>query len=197
MGITIEDGKGTGNLSGVTSENRLETSAVTTTALEFAALSTNSFYFNTGFVILTSANESAVAYVKNTHPTLVLQIAEVIYSFGHSTDGYGDLLLRAYFNSTGGSILSSNTPLVITNRNLGSSVPAQAVALTGQEGSTITGGTLAITRVYFAPTYDVLSPGIIIPNGSNLTLSFQPPTANTSLNVSISVIAQYIDPTTI
>jgi hypothetical protein len=192
MSIVISDGTGSGKLTGVTSNNRIKAAAVSYTGLEAGSIGFNGYYVDTGVVTLTTAGESAVIYVKNTHNTLLLQLSTILYSFGNS-NVVGDIIVKSYINSIGGTIISAGSAPSVSNRNLGSTVPAQISAFVGGEGKTITGGTLGLSRIYSTPRTDLVSPGVILPVGANLTTTVQPPTGNTSIKVGVAYVIQFLD----
>ena len=193
MSISIIDGTGSGKLTGVTSDNRIKAIAVSYTGLEAGALGFNGYYIDTGVITLTSANESAILYVKNNHTTLLLQLSTILYSFGNS-NANGDIIVKSYINSTGGTIISAGSAPAVSNRNFGSTVPAQVTSFVGGEAKTITGGTLGLSRIYATPRTDLVTPGVILPVGTNITTTITPPTSNTSIKVGIAYVVQFIDP---
>ncbi len=65
MGIEITDGTGKGNSAGVDNTNRILTRGVIEDIFQNAAEEGEAFFIGTPLITLTSANESAICYIKN------------------------------------------------------------------------------------------------------------------------------------
>ena len=183
----IVDGTGSGNRAKVGANNRLYTSAVSSTTVESLALSGDTFNFNTGDITLTSGNESGVAYLKNNEDESLL-ITSVGFLLGNSTGGTGDLVCKIYSDVSTGTLVSGATATdILVNKNFGSSKTLLADAYKGTEGSTITDGTLAYTSrlAGSARPYVIATGALVLPKGEAIAVSITPQTSNTSMIVNV------------
>ena len=153
------------------------------------------FIVDTQLITLTSANESACLYIKNTSPTLYLIPVYSRICFGSSTGGTTtDVIVRGYFNPTAGTILVSGTPSAGGNANSGFNTLAPCTVLIGAEGLTAVAiATLAdiaqVKTVYDAP------PGFNLAPGGAIIAAITPPPGNTSMKVDLELGFVMIDPT--
>ncbi len=100
----------------------------------------NGWNLNTGTLALSSANESAVAYFKNTsvRDFLLVALAVGVGTRDAATETGVVTMVR---NPTGGTVITDKTNMdMIQNRNFGSSVSLEGDAYKGGEGKTLTGG---------------------------------------------------------
>lgn len=179
--FVLEDGTGKGYRLKISSENRAQVDAVTHTSAQEAAEEGRLFQIGAGIVNLTSANESAVLFLKNDGDK-PLEIVNVTISSGLSTGGTsGDVLLAKLYTNATTITGSATAPFV--NNNLGSSKTPDATYLAGTEGSAITGG--ALGGAAFLPVAGFERVGLywILPRGASLAITIQPPAGNTSLNI--------------
>lgn len=189
MAEKIEDN--TGNSFGlkVDSKNRASTFAVTQGEESNAAIDGNSYNINTGIVNLTSANKTAVVYVKNNGDN-DLVIPAIFYLIGNSTGGSGDMVWTVLRNPTAGTIVSGATTVEMpgVNRNFGSSKTLTADIFVGVESETLTNGDKLIESIINqSATRAALGVGsIIIPKGSSIGVDVTPATGNTSVNIEIA-----------
>ena len=140
MAETILDGTGKGYEAKVDSDYRLTVSSVQRELSSEASRLGRNYNVNTGTITLTTANKSAVAYIKN-NDDLNYIIKEIIVILGASTGGTGDLTVDLIQNPTQGTIVSGATDMdIIANRNFGSTRPFNALAYKGAEGNTMTDG---------------------------------------------------------
>lgn len=189
MPFIIEDGLGSGQAAGVTPEGRLRVSARSFTLLEDESINGNGFSFQTGIITLTSASESGVFILQSTDTSNVIVFQEIIVSFGKSTGGSGnDVIYRSYYNPTGGTLLTAKSPIAgVANRNMGLAIPIVANVFQGTEGSTISGGVNAFTRLYVDQSREVfVSQGPVLTNGSAFAVSVQPGAGNTSMKFALT-----------
>jgi len=191
MSVKLLDGSGTGSEAKIDTEGRLYGLSVTKSYLLNAALEGDAYIMQTPKITLTSANVSALLYLKNDDPSRIL-VCDELRTFLGKSNSPGNVELIGYTNPTGGTLLSAGTINTPRNRNLGQTVPAQATAYTGVEGQTVTGGTVIIGAI----TQDMTSPGVdlnfAVPNGSAFAVTIQPPTGNTSLVVRVRLSFYYI-----
>ena len=102
---TILDGTGQGYEAKVDKNNRLQVLAVSEGFSIESALVGENYNLNTGAITLTSANESAVAYLKNDEDANLI-IKDIIIILGASTGGSGNLEVELIKNPTTGTIVS-------------------------------------------------------------------------------------------
>lgn len=191
---TITDGTGKGYQGKIGSDNRFWTDSITRPQSQSASLSGNSFNINTGVINLTSANKSAVLYVKNNGLNDVV-IEGIFYLIGNSTGGSGDMLITVLRNPTAGTIISnaSDVELKAVNRNFGSPNIPTIDAYKGAEGNTFTDGDKVIESIFNqSPTRAYIDAGyIILPKGASIGFEITPATGNTSLDVEFA-LASYL-----
>ena len=148
----------------------------------------NSYNSNTGNITLTSASESAIAYLKNAEPYDMV-IASTFVITGTSTSGVGNAYVTIERNPTAGTIVSNATAGdVLTNRNFGSSNMITSLFYKGAEGYTLTGSDGDVLRSIMQATnrvaYEMGS--IFLPRGSSIGVLFTPPASNTSMVVQVA-----------
>lgn len=186
MGFEIEDGTGAGYLAAVDSLNRLRTFAVSEPDVDAASDRGESYNFNTGIINLTSANKSAVFYLKN-NGSLPIVVPTLFYLFGNSNVSGVDVLVTVLRNPTAGTIISGATDMEMpgVNRNFGSSQGLTTDAYKGAEGLTFTNGEKVVESIFNqSPTRAAISVGaIVLPKGTSLGIEITPGTGNTSVDV--------------
>lgn len=187
MAIEIEDGTGSGNRAQVDSDKRLHVNSVSRTQLEQAVLLAEAYNVSTGSISLTTANESGLFYIKYTGSD-PLVIKEILIILGDS-DGTGNGLVKIQKNPSDGTIISNAVlPSAVINRDFSSSNELDATIYKGAEGDTINSGQVfAITSrdVFDDPiTFDAAP--IVLKKGNSLSVSYTPPTGNTSQTVVVA-----------
>ena len=194
MAEQILDGTGKGYRAQVDSKGRLRTYSVSEGFSIDAAANGENYNINTGAITLTSANESAVLYMKNNEDKDFV-IEDIIVILGASTGGTGDLSINLVRNPTLGTIIDNATAVdVIGNRNFGSSRLLVANVYKGAEGYTLTNGddfadttrSAASTIVHFDA--DV----IILPKGTSIGVNIDPQASNTSMVIKVAVVGYLI-----
>mgnify|MGYP005829444851 CR=1 FL=1 len=178
----LRDGTGTGNLVKKDEQGRLHTDSVARTELQLSANFGRTWNIGTGNLTLTSANASAVMYLKNTgvknlHIDLYVILAKA------STGGSGDLIIEILRNPTGGTILDSPTSITPTNMNFGSAAVPVADIYSGAEGDTLTGEDDILRSKTTADNRLLLGIFTVIPQGSSVGIRLTPPPSNTSMDV--------------
>jgi hypothetical protein len=176
----------------VDDNNRLHTESVNRTVLTEAVFKGEAFNFNTGEITLTSGNESALGYFdyQGSDPFVITEIIFIIGSAAGTLTSDG--IAKIYRNPTGGTIVS-NAVVVDTaaNRDFSSSISVTGSLFKGAEADTTTGGTLfADTNrgSAFTGTINFDSAPILLKKGNSLSVSWEPPTGNTSQTVKIAAI---------
>lgn len=185
----IKDGTGTSYLAKVNSENRMFTDAVERNHSQDAAIKGDAYNINTGVITLTSANKSAVLYVKNNAADN-LYIDTLFYLIGNSTGGSGDMLITVLRNPTAGTIISNATAVEMNaNRNFGSSKTLDVDDYKGAEGYTFTDGTKIIESIFNqSATRAAIAVGtIVLTQGTSIGIDVTPATGNTNLDVEFAV----------
>ena len=180
--VLIKDATGTGNTVKVDVNNRLHAQTVTQNRADEHCDTGDRYNVNTDDITLTSANESAILYLKNTGDEDIVIDASV-YILGPSTGGSGSFQGYIYSNPTGGTIISNADAVGINaNLNLSSSNTLAADIYKGAEGYTQTGGTKIISAIGNPPFTNVISIGkIIIPKTKSIVMTATPPSGNTSM----------------
>ena len=137
--MIIEDGTGSGRKAKVTTENKLRVSSTTLSEDKLAAVEGRAFNINTEIIALTGTGESAVLYVKNNESEDI-SIQGFFVGVGTLSGTSSDsILVRAYINPTGGTLISNAVDVTVTNRNLGSTKTFSLDVYKGVDGDTITG----------------------------------------------------------
>ena len=186
MAEQLIDGTGTGSRARI-KNNRLYTLSISETIAEAAARAGDSYNVNTGVINLTSANKSAVFYLKNNGATDIA-ILTIGFLLGNSTGGTGDLKVDVVLNPTAGTIVSGAlAPLIQANKNAGSSKSLTLDVYKGAEASTITDGSPWYDSLLAgaARPYVIATGSIILPKGSSVGVNITPQASNTSMDCEI------------
>lgn len=195
MSLIIQDGAGTGNVARVDSENRLHTASVTTSEVSAANDDGNAYNINTGIITLTSANESAVLYLKNTDPEKRVHLSAIVAGLGPSTGGSGDVpRITVIRNPTLGTIIDDKTAVDMnSNRNFSSNNVMSADVYKGAEGKTLTDGTDHI--LIFQPANGrVFAPiGEVLNNQASIGVKIDPQPSNSSMICYVALILHLED----
>ena len=187
----IEDGTGSGYKQKVDEYNRAHTRSVTFTEQHDSNERGNAYNINSGTVTLTTANDSAILYVKNNETT-DLHITDLIVGLGPSTGGTGGIpVITIYRNPTGGTIVSGATAASInSNRNFGS---ANSITVDAYKGDgtalTLTGGEDHITSYQTTSGRAVFTDiDLILPPGTSIGVLVNPQASNTSMNTYAAIV---------
>ncbi len=186
MSDFIQDGTGTGYRAKVDSSNHLHTRSVNVSGGTDSAINGDLFNVNTETINLTSANASALLYMKNTD-TVPWIVNRVFYNAGPSTNGTGDFLAEVIANPTTGTLISGGTATTPHNLNFGSSYALTGTVLKGAEASTITDGTVRVSTIIpVAGTRVLISfDSIVLDVGSSIAVRITPQTSNTSMDIQV------------
>ncbi len=158
-----------------------------------AAEEGEAFFIGTPLITLTSANESAICYIKNNEDEQLI-LGEFFLIAEATTGGSPDMFrVNWYKNPTS---ISSGTALSPLNQNFGSSEQLNTDIEYGAEGSTVTGGSLAATLSFPIGGFNSINANLILEKGSSLVISIDPPAGNSSMPVqfgtrSIKYIQRY------
>lgn len=182
----IKDGTGGGYQAKVTSTHRLYVNGVTEDIASHHTFLGESYNINTGTITLSSANKSAVLYIKNNESE-PLVINSFIYLLGNS-DSTGDTLVNIERNPTGGTIVSGASSVTPINRDFGSNNSLTVDSYKGAEANTLTGGTVAIGSIFASSGRYVVTVGaVILRKGNTLGVTVTPPPSNTDMDIQIAV----------
>ena len=179
MGFEITDGTGRGNSAGVDTTSRLLTRSINETIFENAAEEGEAYFIGTPLITATTANESALFYLKNNEDDVL--ILGNFFLIAESTDGSPNMFrVNWYKNPTS---ISSGTITNALNQNFGSSDILNADVEYGAEGSSVTGGSLVATLSFPIGDINSIPANLILPKGSSFAITITPPSGNTSMAV--------------
>lgn len=127
----------------VTADGALKTSSTSLTRYEESSSQGKAFNVNTQYIrSITSAGDNGILYVKNTN-TQDLALEAWFWGIENLSGGTptGNPILKAYFNPTGGTLISDAVAADIVNRNGGSSESFEDITAykASGTGKTITG----------------------------------------------------------
>jgi hypothetical protein len=186
MGFQIQDGTGSSNKVKVSNSNKLFVESVNRSEREEEALLGEAYNISTGFITLTSANQSSLLFFKNNED-LDLVISEFLIAVRNSTAGTTNHIRVDIVKNPTSMGSGSGTDLNINNVNFGSSNTINSDNEIGQEGSTLNGGTIYLPLVVPIENLTTEVASTILPKGSSIGVNIIPPTSNTSLDVSIDI----------
>lgn len=187
----IRDGKGSGKLAEVNSDNQLITRSINVEQRLKSTINTNYYEVSTGRINFPNDVETGFIYLQNTSTTgKIMVIDRVFYDTWESTGGTNSGVLRYYRNPT----ITGGTAIVPFNTNYGSTLLAEGVFY--RNLTTMT----AAANVWWSAvlnenTSAALEEGrIVLPANASHGISIQAPTGNTAFLVSINVAFYYFDP---
>ena len=193
MGFEITDGTGKGNSAGVDATGRLLVRAINETIFQNAAEEGEAYFIGTPIITATTANESALLYVKNNEDSPLVLGDFFIVAEATASGSPNMFRINWYKNPTS---ISSGTAIPALNQNFGSSDTLDADIEYGVEGSTVTGGSLAATLSFPIGQFNNFMANLILEKGSSFVVTVTPPAGNTNMPVqfgtrSIKYIEQY------
>lgn len=192
MGFEITDGTGKGNSAGVDVTGRLLTRSITESIFQNAAEEGEAFFIGTPLITATTANESALIYIKNNENSpLILGSFFLIAENSNATVQM--FRVNWYKNPTS---ITGGTSTVALNQNFGSSETLDADIEYGAEASGIVGGTLSATLSFPIGQFNQFDANLVLEKGSSVVISVVPPSGNTGMPVqfgtrSIKYIERY------
>jgi len=180
MGFQLEDGKGRGFIAGVGLDNRLLVSSVNETVFQYSAEEGDAYFIGTPLITATTANESALFYIKNNEDENL--IFENFFLTAENTVSGSPNMFRVnwYRNPTS---ISSGTATQALNQNFGSSNTLDADIEYGVEGSTVTGGSLVATLSLPIGQFNDITANLVLGKGSSFVITVTPPAGNTNMPV--------------
>lgn len=195
MSNIIEDGTGSGFRAKVDENNRIATNSVVKTSSLFGTLKGMTFSFAGGSMVLTTANASALLYVKNNED-LDLIVESVRFQAFDSTGGASGIPTWSILkNPTAGTIISGGTVANPSNANFGSQNTINVTLLRGGEGFTFTDGVVHANIFGDRIPHRISIDGadFVIPRGSAIGIRVTPPAGNTSWTVSSGFRGYFAD----
>lgn len=188
----IKDGTGTGRLAGVGPNNRLDTHAVIETGQANRTREGDSHNLSTGAIALTSENESAVFYFKNTHSKSFF-IEAFFLTVGTRPSPTEAVTYKIIRNPTGGTIISTATAIGLeSNHDFSSAKSLTKIAYNGAEAKTFTDGTEAIS-VHLTNARTALPVNILLPQGTSIGVTCTP-NDTTGMLCQVALVGYYLDP---
>jgi len=179
MGFEITDGTGRGNSAGVDNTGRLLTRAITENIFQNAAEEGEAYFIGTPLITATTANESAICYIKNNgDDPLILGAFFLVAENSNATVQM--FRVNWYKNSTS---ITGGTATTATNQNFGSSETLEADIEYGAEGSAQVGGTLSATLSFPIGQFNQFDANLVLEKGSSVVISVIPPAGNTGMPV--------------
>jgi len=185
--MLIEDGEGQGYKAGVDKNHRIQALCVSLDAGQEGATNGDTYNVNTGTISLTSANESALMYLKN-NGTKDVHVTTIGYLIGNSTGGSGDLNLDVIRNPTAGTLVSGASAVDVNiNKNFGSTNTLTVDAFKGAEGNTLTDGDVAYYSLQpnSGRAYLITTGTLVLPQGSSIGVNVTPQTGNTAMDIQV------------
>jgi hypothetical protein len=192
----LENGGGSGYRAKVNKNNQLYVNSVSKAEERQATRDGRSYNINTGSIELTSANESAVLFLKNNEDQN-LHITSIIAILGQSTGGSAtdDVIVEVLRNPTAGTVVSDATAVdVNSNRNFGSSNTLTADVYKGAETKTLTDGNQHILSLIAPGTRVSFNIDEVLTKGSSIGVTLNPPASNTSMDVMVAILCHLEDP---
>ena len=186
MGFQIQDGTGSSKKVKVSSSNKLFVESVVRSEREEEGILGEAYNVSTGFVRLTSANQSSVLYFKNNEDEDLI-VTEFLFAVRGSTGGTTRHIRVDIIKNPASMSSGSGTDLNISNINFGSSNTVNSDSEIGQEGSTLNRGTTYLLLVAPLDNLTTEVASTIIPKGSSIGVNVVPPTSNTALDVNVEI----------
>lgn len=181
---TLIDGR-THETVRIDSLGRMQTFATRQTEFQEAIKDGRAFLVATDLITLTSANETAIFYIKNNETTPLI-IHDFFVQAGTSTGGTSpDIIRKDYFGATGGTLISNAVAAATANLNAASTETLSVSAFKGVEGDTLTGQVATAQGFFFAASNFLQSTGFIMPPAGTIAVSATPPPSNTSLKIAV------------
>ena len=191
----IEDGTGDGYSARVDLNHRVHARAVSVTEKHDSNENGNAYNLNSGVITLTTANDSAVYYMKNNEDQ-DFHVEAVIVGIGPTTGGSGGIpKVTIVKNPTTGTIISGATAGDInSNRNFAS---ANTLDVTHYKGDgtamTFTDGTDHIVSFQTTSGRLFLEIDEIIPKNKSIGVKVDPQAGNTSMDVYVAIVGHCRD----
>jgi len=190
MEVTFVDGTGKGFSARVDANFRIRSLADSQSLSQAAAQLGDTFNFNTGSIELTTANESAVAFLENQTENKFV-IPAIGYLLGNSTAGVGDLNLKVVKNPKAGTIITNAVAVdVFENKNAGKIKTFSITDMPrfkGVEGDTFTDGAEWFPTLLpgSARQHIITTGDLVLEPGTSIGMTIKPQASNTSMFIQI------------
>jgi len=176
MSFEIIDGTGSGKRAKVNDRNRLETLSIVSSRIADVSLkSGNSFILTSDFISLTNTSEfNSVLYLKNTASDKIIFIDKIrICGTGTSM---GFVQTKMIKNPSAGTIISDETPAIVSTANLGASTDFEALVYKGGDSKTITDGSQFSQFTIHLPGHTIqqYDGALILQGGNSLAINVKP-----------------------
>lgn len=185
MSTEIKDGTGTGNKARVDKTNRFTVHAVVQDEESEAAEDGNAFFIGSGFINLTTGNESAILFIQNNEEQ-DLKIVNIIFSSRPSIGGTQTQYAATFIKNPSGMSAGTGNSAAITNINFGSAKNLSSSTEIGVEAATLTNGSVAAEFIIEHGKLDDFDAALVLPRGSSIGVKITPPSGNTSLDVEVA-----------
>lgn len=186
--MVIKDGTGTGKQVAVTQHNKLVTIAVSEAISAHHAFSGDGYNVNIGTLALTTADKSAIYYLKNNEDNPLI-ITGFFYLLGNSNITGVDTLVQIERNPTGGTVVTDATIIAPVNRDFGSNNTLTVSSFSGGQGKTLTGSSqIALESIFSSVGRKAVPVGaIVLRKGNSVGITITPPTGNTGMNIQVAL----------
>ena len=182
----LEGSNNPGNRAEVNAKGELHTHSTTAVEQSVVSIDGDAYNLNTRTFTLTSADETALFYLKNDSEDRDMVVSRIFVAFGVSTGGSGILEGKVMRSPTAGDITTAGVDNPPQNFNFGSSKVLAATSKTGTSAlGACTGGAEPIEFFFTGDNQRHLIgfEAIILPRGASMCFSLIPPAGNTSMQV--------------
>ena len=192
MSTTIlKDGTGACFSAKVDNTNRIQARSVSTSQLDEESKNGNSYTLSSLFVTLTSANESAILWFKNTE-TFDIEIDTFVFGSGVATGATNTSYEVEICRNPTSLASGASTSINQSNNNFGSPNTLSITSETGQEAATLVGGTTHELIQVETEADEMVKSHIILPKSASIGIKITPPASTTSFKVVIDLIVHIV-----
>lgn len=164
--------------------------STTQTRAQEASLNGESYNIATGFISLTTTNESAIFYYKHNEDKPLIIDSFIVGIESNGTDSNPTPELKVITNPASGTIISGALPVAAkVSRNLGTPYALDAsIAYKGADGATVTGGTEWAPAVFIPQGRIPLSVDLVMPKGSSVAVTLKLQQASSPVRVYLAAL---------
>lgn len=193
MSESLKDGTGEGFFARVDAKNRAHNGVISRTESNAAVDDGRLFLFSTLTVTLTNALITPMMYIKNEDDR-DLFLDTFLITTGTSTGGTGSYTLSTHAAiDVSSTIVTEAKPMIAANAKLSSSNTFNGDSFLGESGDTLVGG-FNVTAFLAAPGEPItFNNQTAFPKGVSGLFAVTPPPGNTSMDVSLILVAYYLD----
>ena len=194
MSNSIKSGTGNGNSANVDIKNRLHTGSISRSERDAAIADGRYYIMSTGVVNLSDDVETPIIYIKNSDAIRNVYLDIFISTTGLSASGTGNVYLRSHVQlDSSSTIITEAKPALVGNANTTSQETFNGDVFKGETGDTF------VNTIQFVAF--VQQPGdpqqnqilAVLPKNGDVCFTFEAPTGNTDMDVSIIITAYYLD----